>query len=152
MNEPPDHLEGALNRPGTGGKWGENTKKILNRGNEAKDLLKRQDLAFSGAQNELFLECKKPRSKWESRFQVPGFKCQLLGLGARGWGRKGRCQKNRCQESEVRSEDEEHLPSAGCLLLTADCLLHLRGVRVGGTLGLYRSLRHDVTAGRERKN
>jgi hypothetical protein len=34
------------NRPGGVGKWGKNTKKILNRRNEAKDLLKTQELAF----------------------------------------------------------------------------------------------------------
>jgi len=45
----------------------------------------------------------------------------------------------------VRSQDEEYLPSA-------DRLLHLRGIRVGGTLGPYRSLRQDVTADRERRN
>jgi hypothetical protein len=45
--------KGVGNRPGGGGKQGENTKKILNRGNEAKDLLKTKELAFSGAQNEL---------------------------------------------------------------------------------------------------
>ena len=40
-------------QPGGGGKWGENSKKILNRRNEAKNLLKTNELAFSGAQNEL---------------------------------------------------------------------------------------------------
>ena len=39
------------------------------------------------------------------------------------------------QELGFRSQDEEHLLSADCLLLTADCLLRLRGVGVGGTLG-----------------
>ena len=40
--------------------------------------------------------------------------------------------------------------SAFCVLPSAYCLLHLRGVRVGGTLGPYRSLRQDVTlAGKE---
>ena len=42
------------------------------------------------------------------------------------------------------------LAAADCLLLTADCLLNLMGVRVGGTLGQYRSLQQDVTlAGKE---
>jgi hypothetical protein len=50
-------------RPGGAGKWGENAKKILNRGNEPKDLLKTKELAFSGAKNELFLECHKGQSK-----------------------------------------------------------------------------------------
>ena len=36
------------------------------------------------------------------------------------------------------------------LLAAADCLLNLMGVRVGGTLGQYRSLQQDVTlAGKE---
>ncbi|MGA9057190.1 MAG: hypothetical protein WB763_11830 [Terriglobia bacterium] len=36
------------------------------------------------------------------------------------------------------------------LLLTADCLLNLRGVRVGGALGQCQGLRQDVTlAGKE---
>jgi hypothetical protein len=38
------------------------------------------------------------------------------------------------------------------LLAPADCLLNLRGVRDGGTLGPDRSLRQDVTADRERRN
>jgi hypothetical protein len=37
------------------------------------------------------------------------------------WGRAG----PRIQESGFRSQNEEHLPSAFCLLLTADCLLYL---------------------------
>ena len=48
------------------------------------------------------------------------------------------------------------LPSAFCLPPTAycsaDCLLHLGGVRVVGTLAALHSLRQDVTASRERKN
>ena len=43
-------------------------------------------------------------------------------------------------------------PSTFCLLLAADCLLRLRGVPVGATLGPYRSLRQDVIANRERKD
>jgi hypothetical protein len=47
------------NRPGRGGKRGENTKKILNRWNEAKKLLNTKELAFSGAQNGLVFAGKK---------------------------------------------------------------------------------------------
>jgi hypothetical protein len=47
------------NRPGGGGKWGEDSKKILNRRNEAKDLLKTQELTFFRAQNELVFAGKK---------------------------------------------------------------------------------------------
>jgi len=60
--------------------------------------------------------------------------------------------KSRIQEPGFRSQNEEHLFSAFCLLLTADRLLHLKGIRVGGTLGPYGSLRQDVTADGERKN
>jgi len=47
------------NRPGGGRKWGENAKKILNRRNKAKDLLKTKELSFSGAQNGLLFAGKK---------------------------------------------------------------------------------------------
>jgi hypothetical protein len=41
------------------GKWFENRKKILNRGNELKDLLKAKGLEFFGVENELVFERKK---------------------------------------------------------------------------------------------
>ena len=41
----------------------EKAEKILNSGNEPKDLLKRKELSFSGAQNELVFECQKCPSK-----------------------------------------------------------------------------------------
>jgi hypothetical protein len=47
------------NWPGGGRKSAGNAKKILNRGNEPKDLLKTQGLAFLEAKNELFFECNK---------------------------------------------------------------------------------------------
>jgi hypothetical protein len=85
MNEPADHLEGVLNRPGRSVKRSGDAKKILNRGNEAKNLLNKKDLAFSGAQNELFIECKKPRSKRKnsacSAGPVPQRGIALLFLG-----------------------------------------------------------------------
>jgi hypothetical protein len=40
-------------RSAQGGEWQENAKKILNRGNKLKDLLKTQDLAFFRAKNKL---------------------------------------------------------------------------------------------------
>jgi hypothetical protein len=51
------------NRRGGGQKCVENREKILNRGNEAKNLLKAKELAFSGAKNELVFERKKAQSK-----------------------------------------------------------------------------------------
>ena len=47
-----DGGKGVRKRPAGSGKRHENAKKMLNRGNEAKDLLKTQDLAFLRAKNE----------------------------------------------------------------------------------------------------
>jgi hypothetical protein len=58
-----ERAQGVLNRPLEGGELPQNAIKILNRRNEPKLLLKIQDLAVSGLQNELFLEFKKCRSK-----------------------------------------------------------------------------------------
>ena len=59
-------------RAAEGGKWQENGKKILNRGNEPKDLLKTQHLAIFGAKNELktnpILSAKMSESKRKSGF------------------------------------------------------------------------------------
>ena len=55
--------KGVRNRRGGGGKCVENRKKILNRGNEPKNVLKAKELAFSGAKNELVFERKKAQSK-----------------------------------------------------------------------------------------
>jgi hypothetical protein len=45
------------------GKCAENRKKILNSGNEPKNVLKTQELAFSGAKNELVLDGKRTQIK-----------------------------------------------------------------------------------------
>jgi hypothetical protein len=55
--------QGVPNRPAGGGRWAEIGKKMLFRGNELKILLKIKNLAFSGPQNELLFECRKPQSK-----------------------------------------------------------------------------------------
>jgi hypothetical protein len=76
--------EQACKRGGEGGsesarrreKVGKNAKKILNRGNEPKDLLKTQGLAFSEPKNELFLECNKRQS---NRRMGPGIR-ELWGI------------------------------------------------------------------------
>jgi hypothetical protein len=51
-----------------------------------------------------------------------------------------------------RSQGSKRRASAFRLLLSGDRLLHLRKVRVGGTLDPYRSLRQDVTFERGREN
>jgi hypothetical protein len=116
-NEPPDHLEGVLNRPGGGAKRSGNAKKILNRGNEAKHLLKAQDLAFSGPQNKLFFECKKPRSKRKNRG------CSAGPVPPDGRPRPLQKQKSEEQQSGVRIQEpgvrmksicSPRLPSACC--------------------------------------
>jgi hypothetical protein len=63
MKVPADRCQGVLNRPAGCGKSSTNAKKILNRGNEPKNLLKTKELAFSGAQNEPNFHCRKPQSK-----------------------------------------------------------------------------------------
>ena len=51
-------------REGRGGRWKclENRKKILNSGNQPKNVLKTHELTISEAQNKLLFEPKKPRS------------------------------------------------------------------------------------------
>jgi hypothetical protein len=70
---------------------GKNAKKILNRGNEPKDLLKTKELAFSDAKNELFPECHKPQSKrrigpgirelwgieWNEKLEIGNWKTEI---------------------------------------------------------------------------
>jgi hypothetical protein len=68
------------------------------------------------------------------------------------WEKEASWRQGLKQDPGFRSQNEEHLLSAFCLLLTADSLLHLKGVRVGGSLGPYGRLRQDVNTHRERKN
>ena len=64
-----DRFQGVPNRAGGGGKSAQSAKKILNRGNEPKNLLKTQGLEFSGAQNELVFERSKRQSKLRIRLK-----------------------------------------------------------------------------------
>jgi hypothetical protein len=81
LKAPPFRLEGALNRRRNCGRLQRKSKKILNRGNEPKDLLETQHLAVfwseKRTQNELDFECKKRLSKRKSRFRVQGSRCQV---------------------------------------------------------------------------
>jgi hypothetical protein len=52
----------AQNGPGKRGKRRGTGKKILNRGNEPKDLLKTNELAFSGSKTNWFLSANEPKS------------------------------------------------------------------------------------------
>jgi hypothetical protein len=70
QNAGTERAKGVRKRPVGGGKWRENAKKILNSGNEPKDLLNTQDLAFFGAKNELNFEFKNVRIK--AKKQVSG--------------------------------------------------------------------------------
>ena len=58
-----ERAKGVADRRGGRGKCVENRKKILNSGNEPKNVLKTQELAFSGAKNELVLEGKRTQIK-----------------------------------------------------------------------------------------
>jgi hypothetical protein len=50
-----------------GGELAQNTKKILNSGNEPKNVLKTRELSFSGAKNELLFEGKRTQIKAKNR-------------------------------------------------------------------------------------
>jgi len=58
------------NRRGSGGKCVEKRKKILNSGNEPKNVLTTKELAFSGAKNELVFQRKKGQSKRKMRPKI----------------------------------------------------------------------------------
>jgi len=58
-----ERAKGAADRRGGRGKCVENRKKILNSGNEPKNVLKTRELSFSGAKNELVLEGKRTQIK-----------------------------------------------------------------------------------------
>ena len=64
-------------RPAEAGKRQENAKKMLNRGNEPKDLLKTQHLTVFGAKNEPktnpTLNAIMSKSKRKNGFWVAGF-------------------------------------------------------------------------------
>ncbi len=63
----------------------EKAEKILNRGNEPKDLLKRKELSFSGAKNELVFECKKRQSKLRNGRKLRHFLPRLIKTPAHFW-------------------------------------------------------------------
>jgi hypothetical protein len=71
--------EGDSKAARRGAKRLENAKKILDRGNKAKDLLKTQHLALFGAQNKPNFECNKKRIK--AKKQAVGARFQVIGAG-----------------------------------------------------------------------
>jgi len=58
-----ERAKGVRDRRGGRGKFAENRKKILNSGNEPKNLLKTQALAFLRAKNELGFGGKRTQTK-----------------------------------------------------------------------------------------
>jgi hypothetical protein len=70
-------------RPAGGAKRQESAKKILNRGNEPKDLLKTHDLAFFGAKNEPKTNPILSANKRKSRRKTG---CKRKFSGDSGWG------------------------------------------------------------------
>jgi hypothetical protein len=55
--------EGVQTGAGRQRKCAGSRKKILNRGNEPKNLFKAKELAFLGAKNELVFQCQKTQTK-----------------------------------------------------------------------------------------
>jgi hypothetical protein len=110
LKAPAFRLEGALNRRRDCGRLQRKSKKILNRGNEPKDLLETQHLAVSGAKNELktnsILSAKSAYQSGNAgiRCQVPGVRFQVSGV---------RCQVQEEQVSGFRGLGPEvRLPAS----------------------------------------
>jgi len=55
-----ERADGVRSRSADGGKWAENAKKMLFRGNEAKNLLKKRSWLFQGLKTNCFLSAKNP--------------------------------------------------------------------------------------------
>ena len=81
--------KGVADRRGGRGKCVENRKKILNSGNEPKNVWKTTELSFSGAKNELVFECKNAKTNSKKRPKNPPFvrnRSQIRGSkGVSGW-------------------------------------------------------------------
>ena len=97
-----ERANGVRNWSADSGKSTENAKKMLFRGNEAKNTLKTNHLAFSVAQNELVLEPRNPRSNPKIglkirvqvsgdsiRIQEPRFRAEETDLENVGVARQG---------------------------------------------------------------
>jgi hypothetical protein len=93
----PYNLQGVLNRSRGWRRLARKAKKILNRRNEPKDLLKTQELAFSGPQNELFFERQKRQSKRKIWPKID-----------RSWGRRARfgCRKSSADFQKDKQQSE----------------------------------------------
>ena len=63
----------------------EKAEKILNRGNEPKNLLKIKWLSFSEAQNELVFDCQKRQSKLRNGRKLRHFLPGLTKTPAHFW-------------------------------------------------------------------
>jgi len=71
-----ERAKGVRGRRGGSGKCVENRKKILNSGNEPKNVLQAKELAFSEAKNELVMEPNELKSKpkkWPKTHLLCGF-------------------------------------------------------------------------------
>ena len=68
-----ERAKGVADRRGGRGKCVENRKKILNSGNEPKNVLQAKELAFSEAKNELVFEGKRTPIKAKKVAKNPPF-------------------------------------------------------------------------------
>ena len=66
-----ERAKGGADRRGGRGKCVENRKKILNSGNEPKNVLNTKELSFSGAKNELVFEVQKTQNKPKKAAKKP---------------------------------------------------------------------------------
>ena len=81
---------------------------MLNSGNEPKDLLKRKELAFFGAKNELVFECKRTQKRW----QKAGFCVESKSNSRVERGRLTVATRAECSFAPGR--DDCRLPALSC--------------------------------------
>jgi hypothetical protein len=107
INALADRSQGVLNRPAGGGKSAQNAKKILNRGNEPKNLLKANELAFSGAQNEPNFQAQKPQSKLRIGLRSDDLRGLLVKMGIGKWKLENRKWQLETRKWTLENGDEE---------------------------------------------
>jgi hypothetical protein len=76
----PASAKRGCERKAAAGKRRENGKKMLNRGNKPKDLLKTNGLGVFRAKNKLVFWCKNPQTKRKKGLKMPNFEAGIRKL------------------------------------------------------------------------
>ena len=153
LDAPRHRWQGVLNRPPGCGRWTQKAKKILNRGNEPKNLLETQHLAVFWSENEPKTNSILSAKSADQSGEV-GFRCQGLGVG--GWGlgaglrfrgQESGGRKSRFRVPDVRCQGPEvRLP--GSTMRRRYCLPGLAPENVAsGTKNPQRGRQHSGSSG-----